>query len=61
MKPATITAVVLLSFISIAHLLRFVLQVKVTAGDYVVPIWPSLIACIICGTLAILVWLESRP
>jgi hypothetical protein len=61
MKPALFVATVFLALISIAHLLRFVLQVGVTAGCIIIPLWISAIACVFTGGLAIMLWLENRP
>ncbi len=59
-KAATFLAVVLLFLISIAQLLRVVLNVKIVANGVMIPVWPSIIACIVAAILAILVWRESR-
>jgi uncharacterized protein with PQ loop repeat len=61
MKPATFIATIFLSFISIAQLIRVIFQVQVTANGVVVPLWISVIACIVTGMLAVLLWSEHKP
>lgn len=60
MKPAALIATVLLAVIAVAHLLRAVFRVAVTAGGVAVPIWMSVVACLFTGALAIMLWRESR-
>jgi hypothetical protein len=47
--------VIFLLLVALAHLLRLILQVKVTAGNYEVPMWMSIAACIFTGGLSL--WL----
>jgi hypothetical protein len=60
MKPAALVTTIFLSLVSLAQLLRFVLRVEVVAGGMVVPLWWSAVACVFTGTLAFLLWRESR-
>lgn len=60
MKPSIIVAVIFLLFVSTAQLLRFLLQVKVTAGTVEIPVWASAIACVVTGGLAVWLWLENK-
>jgi len=60
MKPAALVATIFLALISVMQLLRFVLQVQVTAGGIIVPTWLSAVACVFTGGLAIMLWLENR-
>lgn len=60
MKPAALVATIFLALISVMQLVRFVLQVRVTAGGIMIPTWLSAIACVFTGGLAIMLWLESR-
>ncbi|MFH1371871.1 MAG: hypothetical protein ABII09_11390 [Planctomycetota bacterium] len=60
MKPSTIVAVIFLLFVSTVQLLRFVLQIKVTAGTVEIPIWASAIAFAATGALAIWLWIENK-
>ena len=60
MKPASLITAILLSLIAIAHLLRLILQVEVAIGGSVMPMWPSILACIVTASLAFGLWRESR-
>lgn len=60
MKPFTTIAVVLLSLISLLHLLRFVLSWEVTVNGMGIAVWPSGIAFVITAALAAMLWRESR-
>ncbi len=60
MKPATIITVILLLIVSIVHLLRLILQVKVTTNLFEVPMWMSIPGCIVTAALAIWLWKENK-
>jgi len=60
LKPATVTATILLAVVSLAQLLRVVLGVRVIVGDTVIPIWASGVAFVVAGGLAFMLWRESR-
>jgi uncharacterized membrane protein YdjX (TVP38/TMEM64 family) len=60
MKPVTTIVVILLSAISIAHLLRVILQVNVVANGINIPIWLSIFGCIVTAVLAFMLWRENR-
>ena len=60
MKPATLIAAAFLALIALAHVLRILLHVAVVAGGVAVPMWLSAPAALLTGTLAVLVWRESR-
>lgn len=60
MKPATTIVVIFLLLVSIAHLFRLILQIKVTAGSFEVPMWMSVPACIVTAALAIWLWKENK-
>jgi len=60
MKPATTITVIFLLIVSIMHLLRLILQVKVTTNFFEVPIWMSVPACIVTAGLAIWLWKENK-
>ena len=46
--------------VSVAHLLRFIFQVKVTTNLFEVPMWLSVPACIVTAGLAIWLWKENK-
>jgi hypothetical protein len=60
MKPATLTATVLLAAVSLAHLLRLVYGVRVTAADTVIPMWVSGVAFVVAGAVAFMLWRDAR-
>ena len=60
MKPATMITVLFLAMVAVAHLLRLVLAVEVRVGDILVPLWVSVIACVVPAGLAVGLWRESR-
>jgi hypothetical protein len=60
MKPATIITIILLLFVSVAHLLRLIFQVKVTANGFEIPIWASIPGCVVTAALAIWLWRENK-
>ena len=60
MKPVTTIVAILLMAISIAHLLRLIFQVNVVANGVNIPIWLSIVGCIIPAVLAFMLWRENR-
>jgi len=59
-KPATVTAAILLTVVALLQLLRAVARVRVVVGDTVIPIWVSVVAFVVLGGLAIGLWHEAR-
>ena len=60
MKPGSLTAMILLSLVAVAHLLRVLFRVEVTVGGMSVPIWPSGIAGLVAAGIAGMLWREGR-
>lgn len=60
MKPVTTIVAILLVSISIAHLLRLIFQVDVVANGVNIPIWLSILGCIVPAVLAFMLWRENR-
>ncbi len=60
MKPANLTATVLLASVSLAHLCRLVFGVRVTAADTVIPMWVSGVAFLVAGAAAFMLWRGAR-
>jgi len=60
MKPANLMASVLLSAVSLAHLLRLLFGVPVTVADRLVPLWVSAVAFVVAGSMAILLFRAGR-
>lgn len=55
MKPSIIITSIFLLLVAIFHVLRLIFQVRVTAGNYEVPMWMSIAAAIFTGCLSL--WL----
>ena len=60
MKLFTNVAVFVFTLVALLQLLRVVLGWEVTINGFTVPLWASVVACVIAATLAIMVWRESR-
>jgi hypothetical protein len=60
MKPATMISTLFLAMVAVGHLLRLVLSVEIRVGGILVPLWVSVIACILPAGLAVGLWRESR-
>jgi len=60
MKPVTTIVAILLIAISIAHLLRLILQVDVVANGVNIPAWLSIFGCIVPAVLAFMLWRENK-
>ena len=59
-KPASLVAAIVFWLIALAQLLRVSLGVRVTAGHFVIPLWPSVLAFIILGALGFWLWRERQ-
>lgn len=59
-RPFTMIAVLLLLFVAAAHVARFAMNVDVVVDGYQVPMSASIVAAIVSGLLAVLVWREAR-
>jgi hypothetical protein len=60
MKPVTTIVTILLMAISIAHLLRLILQADIVVNGVNIPIWLSIFGCIVPAVLAFMLWRENR-
>jgi hypothetical protein len=60
MKPFSAVAVVVFSLVALVQLLRVVLGWEVTVNGIVIPIWASVIACVVAATLAFMLRREMR-
>ena len=60
MKPFTVFAAVVFFIISVAHLIRVILQVPVVVGTITIPMWPSMVAFVILLILGIMLLRESK-
>ena len=60
MKPVATTVAIILMAVTVAHVLRLVNGWQVSVADEVVPMWASGAGAFVAGTLAVLLWRESR-
>jgi hypothetical protein len=61
MKPATSLSSGFLLLVAIGHGLRLILGLSLTVDRYTIPMWPSGIAVLGAGGLAVWLWREQRP
>jgi hypothetical protein len=61
MKPAALLSSLFLCLVALAHLARLIFGIGIVVDHYVVPAWPSMIAVVGPGFLAIWLWREQRP
>jgi hypothetical protein len=60
MKPFTAVAIVIFSLVALLQLLRVALGWEVTVNGTSIPIWASVIACVVAAALAFMLWRETR-
>ena len=60
MKPATKIAMILLSLVAIAHLLRVLFGLEVIVGNWNAPMWVSYLGIVIPGALAFFIYREHQ-
>lgn len=60
MKPFTAVAVVVFSVIALLQLLRVILAWEVTINGFAIPLWVSVIACVVAAMLAFMLPREAR-
>jgi len=60
LKPFTTVAIAVFPLVALLQLLRVALEWEVTVNGFVIPVWASVIACIVAATLAFMLWRESR-
>lgn len=60
MKTGSMLAILLLTLVAIAHLVRLVNGIGVTVGGWDVPLWVSAAGVAVPAGIAYLLWRESR-
>jgi len=60
MKTGASLAIFLFVVVAVAHVLRLIFSVPITAGSWIVPQWVSLIGAVVPAGIAILLWRENR-
>lgn len=61
MQPAAAFSSLFLALVAAAHVLRLVFKVPLVVGAFEVPMWPSLLAALVSGGLAVWLWRGARP
>ena len=59
-KPFTMLAVLVFALVALVHLLRLVYGWEATINGAAVPMWASILALVVSGGLAVMLWQESR-
>jgi membrane protein CcdC involved in cytochrome C biogenesis len=60
MKLGSKLAIALFALVAIGHLLRLIIGIPMTVGEWGVPQWISVFGVIAPGVIAYLLWKESR-
>ena len=60
MKPFTAIAILLFAIMALAHLYRLVRPFEVVVAGATIPQWVSIVAVIVTGGLALMLWRESK-
>jgi hypothetical protein len=60
MKPFTTVAVVIFVLVALLQLLRVALGWEITVNGIAIPLWASVIACVVAAVLAYMLRRESR-
>lgn len=60
MKTGSKLAIVLFVLVAIGHLLRLIVGIPMTVGEWGVPQWISVFGVIVPGLVAYLLWKESK-
>lgn len=58
MKTGSLLAIILLSLVALAHLLRLLTQSEITLNGALVPMWASILGVVIPGGIALLLLRE---
>ncbi len=60
MKTGTLLAVIFLVVFSVLHLLRLLFGVTIVIGGTTVPLWASILAFLVSGIIAVMLWREGK-
>ncbi len=60
MRPVASFSAAVFTVIAFAQLLRVVFRIPVTAAGISIPMWPSVVICVVLAVLAFLLFRESR-
>jgi len=60
MKPGALLAIILLTLVALAHLLRLISGAEIIIAGFAIPQWVSVGGTLIPALIAWLLWKESR-
>ncbi len=60
MKTGTLLTMIFLVVFSVLHLLRLLFGVTIVIGGTTVPLWASILAFLVAGILAVMLWREGK-
>ena len=60
MKTGSLLAIIVLTLVAVAHMLRLVDGTQIVAGGTTIPMWVSFVGVLVPGLIAFLLWKESR-
>ncbi len=60
MKPFAALAVLVFSLVALLQLLRVFFGWQITVNGFFIPLWASVIACLLAAALAFALWRETR-
>ena len=60
MKTGTLIAVILLTVVALAHVLRLITQAEVIVDGALIPQWVSVVGVLVPAGIAWMLWRESR-
>jgi hypothetical protein len=61
MKPFTAIAILLFAIMALVHLYRLVRPFTVVIAGTAIPQWVSIVAVLVTGGLALMLWREAKP
>ena len=59
-RPFTLIAAIIFGIMALAHLYRLVTHFQIVLGSHPIPEWISIIAMLVTGLLAVMLYRESR-
>ncbi len=60
MKTGTLLAMIFLVVFAVLHLLRLLFGVTIVIGGTTVPLWASILAFLVSGIIAVMLWREGK-
>ena len=59
-RPFTLIAAIIFGIMALVHLYRLVTHFRIVLGSHPIPEWVSIIAMLVTGLLAVMLYRESR-